>query len=142
MAGKGMVQSSLSCPCGRTPVVAKGLCPSCYTMKWQDEEYFGGLRERVLERDGYKCRVCGKPAVHGKKLMVHHRRPGVSIMRLMITLCRGCHSKVHKRKMMIGVDIPELLRVLWRELHAGGLEQFSMDFSPLGAEAVNGSLFE
>ena len=111
-------------------------------MKWQDEEYFGGLRERVLERDGYKCRVCGKPAVHGKKLMVHHRRPGVSIMRLMITLCRGCHSKVHKRKMMIGVDIPELLRVLWRELHAGGAEQFSMDFSPLGAEAVNGSLLE
>jgi len=137
-----MVQSSLSCPCGRTPVVAKGLCPSCYTMKRQDEEYFGGLREKVLERDGYKCRVCSKPGVYGKKLTVHHRKPGVSIMRLLITLCRGCHSKAHKQKLMIGVDIPELLRVLWRELHPGGSEQFSMDFSPLGAEAVNGSLLE
>jgi hypothetical protein len=43
---------------------------------------------------------------------------------------------------MIGVDIPELLRVLWREFHPGGSEQFPMDFSSLGAEAVNGSLFE
>jgi hypothetical protein len=27
-------------------------------MKRQDDEYFGGLREAVLERDGYRCRVC------------------------------------------------------------------------------------
>jgi hypothetical protein len=111
-------------------------------MKWQDEEYFGGLREKVLEREGYKCRVCGKPGVYGKKLTVHHRKPGESVMRWLITLCRGCHSKVHKRILMIGVDIPELLRVLWREFHPGGSEQFPMDFSSLGAEAVNGSLFE
>jgi hypothetical protein len=111
-------------------------------MKWQDEVYFGGLREKVLERDGYKCRVCGKPGLHGKKLTVHHRERGKSVMRLMITLCRGCHSKVHKRILMIGVDIPELLRVLWREFHPGGSEQLPMDFSPLADEFVIGSLFE
>ena len=26
------------------------LCPTCYTLKRQDEEYFGRLREAVLER--------------------------------------------------------------------------------------------
>jgi len=26
---------------------------TCYTLKRQDEEYFGGLREQVLKRDGY-----------------------------------------------------------------------------------------
>jgi len=39
-------------------VLALGLCATCYTLKGQDEEHFGGLREAVLERDGYRCRVC------------------------------------------------------------------------------------
>ena len=60
-------------------------------MKRQDEEYFGGLREKVLERDGYKCRVCSKPGVYGKKLTVHHRKPGVSIMRLLIKCTLALH---------------------------------------------------
>ena len=30
------------------------MCATCYTPKRQDEEYFGGLREAVLERDGYR----------------------------------------------------------------------------------------
>lgn len=30
---------------------------TCYTLKRQDEEYFGGLREAVLDRDGYRCRI-------------------------------------------------------------------------------------
>lgn len=134
MAGKGLVQGSLNCCCGRSPVVAKGLCASCYTMKRQDRLYYGGLREKVLERDGYQCRVCGKPGLHGKRLTVHHRRPGFSRLPLLITLCRGCHSKVHKLEWLHGADVPELLRVLWRELHPSGSEQYPMDFSSLGIE--------
>jgi hypothetical protein len=111
-------------------------------MKRQDEEYFGGLREKVLERDEYRCRVCGKPGLYGKKLVVHHRRPGISILKLLITLCRGCHSKVHKLEWLNGANVPEILRVLWRELHPGGSEQYPMDFSALGDECVSGSLFE
>jgi signal transduction histidine kinase len=34
-------------------ILALGLCATCYTLKRQDAEYFGGLREQVLERDGY-----------------------------------------------------------------------------------------
>ena len=51
-------QRVMHCPCGNAKVLALGLCATCYTLKRQDEEYFGGLREAVLERDGYRCRVC------------------------------------------------------------------------------------
>ncbi len=63
MAWKGgevtrLIQRVMQCSCGNPKVLALGLCSTCYTLKRQDEEYFGGLREAVLERDGYRCRVC------------------------------------------------------------------------------------
>ena len=42
------VQRALHCRCGRGKVLALGMCATCYTLKRQDEEYFGGLREQVL----------------------------------------------------------------------------------------------
>ena len=68
--GQGRVQLALCCPCGRPEILALGLCATCYTLKRQDEEYFGGLREAVLERDGYRCRGCGAP---GTRETLHHR---------------------------------------------------------------------
>ncbi len=56
-AKKSIRQRVMHCPCGNAKVLALGLCATCYTLKRQDEEYFGGLREAVLER-GYRCRVC------------------------------------------------------------------------------------
>lgn len=38
------VQRVMHCPCGQGKILAQGLCATCYTMKRQDEEYFGGLR--------------------------------------------------------------------------------------------------
>ena len=55
---KGL-QTVICCPCGNEKILALGFCAICYTLKQQDAEYFGGLREQVLERDGYACRVCG-----------------------------------------------------------------------------------
>ena len=47
-----MFQLAMHCRCGRESVLALGMCSTCYTLRRQDEEYFGGLREAVLERDG------------------------------------------------------------------------------------------
>jgi NMD protein affecting ribosome stability and mRNA decay len=84
--GQGRVQLALCCPCGRPEVLALGLCATCYTLKRQDEEYFGGLRETVLDRDGYRCRGCGASGRGKRKITVHHRVPGVFRLELMISL--------------------------------------------------------
>jgi hypothetical protein len=93
---KNGVQAAICCPCGNEKILALGLCATCYTLKRQDAEYFGGLREQVLERDGYACRVCGDPDPG-----VHHREPGKSALHLMIALCAGCHAKVHRTKVVL-----------------------------------------
>src|SRR5277367_5020069 len=71
-----MKQRGICCPCGRSVILALGLCASCYSMKRQDEEKYGGLREAVLDRDERRCRTC--PNLERRKLCVHHRKPGVS----------------------------------------------------------------
>jgi hypothetical protein len=97
------VQTAICCPCGNEKILALGFCATCYTLKRQDAEYFGGLREQVLERDGYACRVCGDPDPG-----VHHREPGKSVLHLMIALCAGCHAKVHRTKV-----VPSFRRFCW-----------------------------
>ncbi len=91
-----LVQRSICCPCGNDKVLALGLCATCYTLKRQDEEYFGGHREAVLTRDGKRCAVPGCATLkRGKRsIAVHHRKPGNSDPKLMITLCLACHAKV------------------------------------------------
>ncbi len=116
------------CGCGSAKILAHGLCPTCYTLKRQDAEYFGGLREAVLERDGYRCRVCDAPGRRKRSIIVHHRVPGISILSLMISLCPGCHAKVHRTIVVLSSMSPLLLQ-LWREQHPEGHEQSMLDFS-------------
>jgi hypothetical protein len=119
----------LSCACGNQKILALSLCATCYTLKRQDEEYFGGLRETVLERDGYCCRVCGASGRHKRSIVVHHRKPGVSELALMISLCLSCHAKIHRTKMVVSKkSVPPLLLILWREQHPEGQEQTFLDF--------------
>ena len=121
------MQRALHCPCGRMDVLANGLCGTCYSLRRQDEEYFGGLREDVLERDGHRCRVCDRVA-HGKRsVAVHHRVPRKSALQLMITLCPGCHAKVHRTRAVLAL-MPPLLLQLWREQHPKGHEQIALNF--------------
>jgi hypothetical protein len=107
-------QSAICCPFGNEKILALGLCATCYTLKRQDAEYFGGLREQVLERDGYACRVCGDPDPG-----VHHWEHGKSVLHLMIVLCARCHAKVHRTKVVL-TAFPPLLLELWREQHPIG----------------------
>lgn len=117
-------QRAMHCRCGNSKILAVGLCGTCYTLKRQDEEYFGGLREAVLERDGYRCRVCDASGRDKRSIIVHHRKPGRSVLNLMVSLCPGCHAKVHRTKAVLSA-MPPLLLELWREQHPKGHEQCS-----------------
>lgn len=127
-------QHGLHCPCGRAKITALGLCATCYSLKRQDREYFGGLREQVLARDRKRCRACGTPGTGKRTLAVHHRRPGVSALPLLITLCPGCHARV-THTLVLAHDWPELLRVLWREQHPHAHEQRRLNFAAVPAAA-------
>ncbi len=99
-------------------------------MKRQDAEYFGGKREVVLARDGYRCTVPGCTTTkRGKRsIAVHHRVPGRNDSKLLLTLCLACHAKV-TRTQFVQDDWPPFLRLLWREQHPDGHEQTRLDFS-------------
>lgn len=133
-------QLAMYCRCGNEKILALGLCSTCYTLKRQDEEYFGGLRETVLVRDGYCCRVCGASGRRKRSIVVHHRKPGVSLLHLMISLCLKCHAKVGRTKLVLS-EMPPLLLELWREQHPDGHEQTTLDFRTRMPSAESVSLF-
>lgn len=61
------------------------------TYRWK------ALRLRALERDRWRCRLCGRAG----RLEVHHVRPtfrGGAMWDLgnLRSLCRDCHFKIHK----------------------------------------------
>ena len=63
---------------------------------------FSARREAVLNRDNYTCQYCGKK---NTRLEVHHivfrGRGGSDDENNLITLCEGCHKKVHKGELTI-----------------------------------------
>lgn len=106
------VQLSLLCACGR-PIALKnlGCCRSCYDRRHHSLRFFDGLRERVLLRDRFRCRGCGKQSA----LVVHHRDRRNST-NLLVTLCIRCHVRIH-RSSGLKYWFSEMLVRLWCELH-------------------------
>ena len=94
----------------------------------------------MLERDGYACRVCGASGRDKRSITVHHRVPGRSLLHLMISLCPGCHAKIHRTKVVL-TPMPALLLELWREQDPHGHEQTVLDFAPLPIAAARVPLF-
>lgn len=68
-------------------------------------------------------------------MTVHHRVGGKSVLNLMISLCPGCHAKVHRTKAVLS-EMPPLLLELWREQHPNGHEQTNLIFEIREALAV------
>lgn len=75
----------------------------------RDEQYFGGNREKALERDMFSCVLCGLNH-HEDSLVVHHKDlsggRGIKTnnsMRNLMTLCRSCHAGLHRRISKKGV---------------------------------------
>ena len=71
-----------------------------YTKKASDNYYFGGNRDAALERDNYTCQHCGSK----DDLQVHHidgkgtttpKEHRNHVLENLLTLCRGCHTRVH-----------------------------------------------
>jgi 5-methylcytosine-specific restriction endonuclease McrA len=60
-------------------------------LKLSAEEY-GLLRKQALQRDAWRCQICGSP----KDLQVHHltkrSRLGDDVLDNLITLCAPCHD--------------------------------------------------
>jgi len=117
-------QLALFCGCGRRPVELRerGCCRLCYCRRYRSLRFFGGLREVVLKRDRFRCRACGASA----RLVVHHRSDDNQKSRL-ITLCIGCHTRVHRYRVLRSW-VPEVLLKLWRERHPREPVQLQLPF--------------
>ncbi len=73
--------------------------------------------------------MCGASGRDKRSITVHHRVPGKSLLPLMISLCPGCHAKVHRTQAVLA-PMPPLLLALWREQHPHGHEQTFLNFAP------------
>jgi 5-methylcytosine-specific restriction endonuclease McrA len=60
-----------------------------------DSTSYTKLQRQVLERDGWRCQVCGSM----QHLQVHHLKfrsqAGGDVEQNLITLCAECHLQIH-----------------------------------------------
>jgi hypothetical protein len=120
--------------CGEQGKLVAGYCSRCYSRRHWDKRYFAGLRVQVLARDNHACQVCSKAARGKRSIAVHHRRPGTSTLASLISLCPGCHARLHKTlvwRQDLFRSIPYAV-ALWRELHPGAPEQLALRFDGPG----------
>ena len=69
---------------------------------------FEDIRPKILNRDNYKCQICGKSEAPMKNkrygtitnLRVHHINQNIkdNSSKNLVTLCQSCHIKLHKTK--------------------------------------------
>jgi 5-methylcytosine-specific restriction endonuclease McrA len=63
-----------------------------------DAAKYQQLHRRILERDSWKCQMCGAL----RNLQVHHIRfrsqSGSDLEENLITLCAGCHEQIHRKR--------------------------------------------
>jgi hypothetical protein len=112
-----------------------GCCRSCYDRQYRSLRLFGGLRDRILKRDRFRCRGCGARS----RLVVHHRDRR-NEEELLLTLCIGCHMRVHHSYGMRHW-LPGRLLGLWREWHEGDPVQLQLSLKNVSRnDASSGSL--
>lgn len=117
------LQLSFLCQCGkRIALKTPGCCRSCYDRRHHSLRFFGGLREQVLERDGFRCRGCGQRS----GLVVHHRDQH-NRANMLVTLCTRCHIRIHHSS-GLSYWLSQMLVRLWRELHPKTPMQLHLTF--------------
>lgn len=88
------------------------------------QEFNESVKERVRKQDGHRCQLCGGDKQDAVSLHVHHienrgmgGKKSVNVEDNLITLCSGCHGKIHP-----GVSVPTVRIVHWdREDKENGL---------------------
>ncbi len=72
------------------------LCPRRPRLRFDPESY-RRLCRQVLERDGWRCQLCGRIA----ELQVHHVKPrsrlGDDALQNLIAVCARCHDDLHRQ---------------------------------------------
>ncbi len=133
-----LAQLALFCACGRRAAELRrcGCCRPCYYRLYRSVRFFGGLREVVLKRDRLRCRVCGTLV----RLVVHHRN-GDNHKRRLITLCIGCHTRVHRYR-VLKRWVPEVLLKLWLEQHPRQPFQLQFPFYSKGTPVVTANRYD
>jgi 5-methylcytosine-specific restriction endonuclease McrA len=73
-----------------------------WTYQRGDMYGFQNLKQYVLKRDAYTCQTCKKKSKENVELHVHHIKfrsnGGTDTKNNLITLCKPCHGKLHRRK--------------------------------------------
>ena len=121
-------QRAFFCLCGRPLETRLSMCRACAWQVHHSQRYFGGHRSHVLERDGKQCRTCGS----GETLHVHHRLPGIHDPEWLVTLCAGCHARVH-RLQALRHWLPVIILQFWEEQHPGVPRQLQFDWETVAA---------
>ena len=131
------IQLSFLCSCGsRIVLKSLGCCRSCYDRRHHSLRFFGGMRERVLVRDRFRCRGCGKRSA----LVVHHRDRH-NRTNSLVTLCIRCHIRIH-RSSGLKYWFSEILVRLWHELHPNAPIQVQLSFQNVDKKKNSRGLFK
>lgn len=73
-----------------------------WTYQKGDMYGYQNLKQYVLHRDGYICQCCKKNSKKNIELHIHHivfrSNGGTDTKNNLITLCKPCHDKLHKKK--------------------------------------------
>jgi hypothetical protein len=120
-------------------ILANGLCGTCHNLKRQDWEYFGGLREAVLDRDGYRCRV--------RQILWWQTHDGGASSRAWPIgpsahdhAVSGLPRQGSPDRAVLTI-LPPFLVELLREQHPKGHEQVTLNFSIASPTAIAVPLF-
>lgn len=111
--------SGLCTECG-TPVSGQYMCDDCLIRyrAYRRNGIKSKLYQSIKERDGWKCRLCGKE----RALSIHHidgqgERDSENLRQIpnndpsnLISLCRGCHSSL--TKFSHSIDRPLVIRLI------------------------------
>ncbi len=82
--------------------ILSGISPFCQRIYGIAE--WAEFRRQICERDGHKCRRCGKSTTRKRGMHIHHIRPVERYPELImdesnaVLMCRRCHEWVESAK--------------------------------------------